>query len=490
MESSVMADPSDFIIREKKLDYELPLKESETIELKRSTSELKEAIISIVAILNKHQSGELYFGVKDDGTILGQEPGRKTLRDISRAISEGIEPSIHPFIYQVEIEDKKCILVEFTGSNVPYFAYGRAYVRVADEDRRLSIHELESMILSKNRERLRWDTEGCRNATLDDISEEKFIAFLKSAGRPYDGALQKSMDKLKLLCGGKPTNAAVILFGKTPEDFFPNARLRCATFAREDTSLILDMQDHYGDIFYLIGQAEKYVLANIHVGMRLEGLKRVDVPEIDRDALREGIINAFCHRDYFEYDSVNVAVFRNRVEIRNKGLLYGGLSVEKIRSGMFSERRNELIADIFHEAGLIEKWGAGIRKILAAEPQTSFEEVGTQFIVTFRRHEPEETEKATDDSLQDKVGDRVGEKVGDRVGEKVGDRVGENLNQNQQKILDLIQTDPHISARMLSEAIGISQRKVEANISILKKKGLLRRVGPAKGGHWETLSGK
>jgi len=100
--------------------------------------------------------------------------------------------------------------------------------------------------------------------------------------------------------------------------------------------------------------------------------------------------------------------------------------------------------------------------------------VGTQFIVTFRRHEPEENKKATDDNLQDKVGDRV----------------GENLNQNQQKILDLIQTDPHISARMLSEAIGISQRKVEANISILKKKGLLRRVGPAKGGHWETLSGK
>lgn len=194
--------------------------------------------------------------------------------------------------------------------------------------------------------------------------------------------------------------------------------------------------------------------------------------------MREGIINAFCHRDYFEYDSVNVAVFRDRVEIRNKGRLYGGLSVEKIRAGMFSERRNELIADIFHEAGLIEKWGAGIRKILAAEPKTSFEEVGTQFIVTFRRHEPEENKKATDDNLQDKVG------------EKVGDRVGENLNQNQQKILDLILTDPHISARMLSEAIGISQRKVEANISILKKKGFLRRVGPAKGGHWETLSGK
>jgi ATP-dependent DNA helicase RecG len=151
MEDNGTLGNSEFIIREKKVEYELPLKESETLELKKSTSELKEAIISIVAILNKHQSGEIYFGVKDDGTVLGQEPGRKTLRDISKAISDNIEPSIHPFVYQVEIEGKKCILVEFAGNNVPYFAYGRAYIRVADEDRRLSIHELENIILNKNR---------------------------------------------------------------------------------------------------------------------------------------------------------------------------------------------------------------------------------------------------------------------------------------------------------------------------------------------------
>ncbi|WP_340820127.1 RNA-binding domain-containing protein [Methanolobus sp. WCC4] len=473
---------SDFVIREKELDYTLPLKESEILELKRSTSELKEAIISIVAMLNKHQEGEIYFGVKDDGTVLGQELGRKTLRDISRAIADNIEPSVHPFVYQVEIEDKKCILVEFSGSNVPYFAYGRAYVRVADEDRRLSIHELENMILEKNRNKLRWDTEVCKDATLDDISDEKFISFMKGAGRLYNDDLYGSMNKLKLLSDGKPTNAAVILFGKSPEDLFPNARLRCAVFAREDTSLIVDMQDFSGNLFYLIEQAEKYVLSNIHVGMGLDGMKRVDVPEIEKYALREAIVNAFCHRDYFEYDSVNVAIFKDRVEIRNKGRLYGGLSVELIRSGMFSERRNELIADIFHEAGLVEKWGAGIRKILDAEPETTFEEVGTQFIVTFKRTTSEVLESETRDSLH--------EKVGDRVGEKVGDRVGENLTPNQRKIIDLILEDPFISARLLSGSVGISQRKIEMNVAKLKKKGLLRRVGPARGGHWEVIDGE
>lgn len=461
----ISVEECDFIIREKKLDYELPLKENETLELKRSTSELKEAIISIVAILNKHQSGELYFGVKDDGTVLGQQLGRGTLRDISRAISENIEPSIHPSIYQVEISGKKCVLVEFSGNRVPYFAYGRAYVRVADEDRRLSVHELENMILNKNRDKLRWDTEVCRDATLDDISERKLLSFLKDAERQFDGDLRSSLDKLKLLSNDKPTNAAIILFGKAPEDFFPNARLRCAMFARDDTSLILDMQDYYGDLFYLIARAEKYVLSNIHVGMRLDGLRRVDVPEIDRDALREGIINAFCHRDYFEYDSVNVAVFKDRVEIRNKGRLYGGLSVEKIRSGMFSERRNELIADIFHEAGLIEKWGTGIQKILTAEPETDFEEAGTQFIVTFKRSVSEEVNIT-------------------------GDEPEDGLQENQRIILQLMKSNPRISKRKIAEIIRINSSAIDKNIATLKKKGFLRRVGSPKSGHWEVLSDK
>ena len=59
-------------------------------ELKKSTSELKEGIVSIVAILNKHQKGRLYFGIKDDGTVIGQEISSKTLREVSEAITTKI----------------------------------------------------------------------------------------------------------------------------------------------------------------------------------------------------------------------------------------------------------------------------------------------------------------------------------------------------------------------------------------------------------------
>ncbi|MBI5872505.1 putative DNA binding domain-containing protein, partial [archaeon] len=359
------------------------MRESETLELKKTTSELKEAIISIDAILNKHQKGELYFGIGRDGEVLGQTVTENTLREISRAISEHIEPKIFPKINEVTLEGKSCIRVEFAGNNLPYYAYGRAHIRVGDEDRQISAKELERLILDKNRDKLRWDVEICVKTKLKDIDEGKVKVFVKTAGLKYD-SVKNSLEKLGLMKEGKLLNTAVLLFGKHPENFFSNAKLRCAVFG-ETTATTIDMQDFVGDVFTLIEKAERYILENIHIGMQLEGLRRVDVPEIDRAAFREAIINAFCHRDYHEYDSVNIAIFKDRLEIRSPGGLYGGLTIEKIKKEEVSRRRNELIADMFHRVHFVEKWGRGIRLILSKEPTADFKVVAGIFIATFKR---------------------------------------------------------------------------------------------------------
>lgn len=265
--------------------------ESEIVELKKSVSELKEAVISISAILNKHSRGKVYFGIRNDGAVMGQIVGSKTLRDISQVISGNIEPRIYPKIQQVEINNKTCIKVSFEGKDAPYFAFGRAYMRVADEDRQISVRELEHFIIKKNKDKLRWDNEICAKARLSDISAKKLKVFLKAAGLKYDTQLN-SLAKLKLLSGRKLLNAAVLLFAKSPQIFFPNAKLRCAVFARTDAAFIIDRKEFEGDVFHLIEKAQEYILENIHIGMRIEGLRRIDVPEIDKEAFREAIINA------------------------------------------------------------------------------------------------------------------------------------------------------------------------------------------------------
>ncbi len=101
--------------------------ETETMELKKSTSELKEAVISLVAMLNKHQRGEIIFGIRNDGTVVGQQVSDKTIRDVSKAIADHIEPKVYPVVEQVSIDAKQCIKVQVEGSEHPYYAYGRAY---------------------------------------------------------------------------------------------------------------------------------------------------------------------------------------------------------------------------------------------------------------------------------------------------------------------------------------------------------------------------
>ena len=439
-------------------------KECETTEFKKSTASLKSAIVSIAAILNKHQHGDIYFGIKDDGTVAGQSVGEKTVRDVSRTIADNVEPKIYPSIKHIKLEKKSCIHVRFKGGDVPYFAYGRAYMRMGDEGRQLSIKELENIIVKKNKDKLSWDTEICQKAKLADISSRKIQAFLKTSGLAYD-SVKGSLKKLKLLSGAKLLNAAVILFGKKPQAFFPNAKLRCAVFGGKDTSFTVDMKDFEGDLFFLIQRAEEYVLEHIHIGMQVEGLRRIDVPEIDREAIREGILNAFCHRNYYEYDSVNVAVFKDRVEIRSPGLLFGGLTIERIRNEMVSERRNELIAELFHRVHFIEKWGRGIRLILSREPNANFKEVGTHFITIFRRKASKQKQEKSITKTTLKTTLKTTPKSAERI-------------------IALIKHNPSITKEELARELQLTVDGVKYHIRKLTKKGVLVWEGSSKAGRW------
>ena len=438
----------------------MKFEETEKLELKKSTSELKEAIISVAAILNKHQKGIIYFGIKNDGEIVGQNVSEKTLRDISQSISSDIEPKIYPKIIKTGLSKKECIKIEFHGNEIPYYAKGRAYIRVGDENKQLSAKEIENIILNKSKNELRWDKEVCEEAMLADISSAKLKLFLKKSGLKYD-SVENSLKKLGLLSKRGLLNAAVILFGKKPDKFFPNAKLRCAVFGTNNTSLIIDRQEFTGDLFYLIEKAEEYILKNIHIGMKLEGLYRVDVPEISKEAFREAIINAFCHRDYYSYDSVNIAIFKNKLEIRSHGLLFGGLTIERIKKENVSERRNELIAEMFYKINFVEKWGKGISLIMSQEPTADFKEVGGQFITVFKRKEVK-SEKDLEKDL-------------------------ENISENQKIIILEIRKNNKITQNELSAVIRISEKNIRNNIAKLKQKGLLRRIGPDKGGHWKVI---
>ena len=163
--------------------------ETETVEFKSTLAELKQGLISLVAMLNKHGEASLWFGVASNALVKGLTINEKTLRDVSQSIAAHIEPRIYPEITEKKLSNKTCLLVQAQGHQKPYFAFGRAYFRVADEDRQMSARELEVLILRRNREALRWDNEPS-NLAIHTLNEKKICQYLNRAGLPWDNTIR------------------------------------------------------------------------------------------------------------------------------------------------------------------------------------------------------------------------------------------------------------------------------------------------------------
>lgn len=364
-------------------------KENETLELKKSTSELKGAVVSIVSILNKHGFGELYFGIKNDGKIVGQDLSEKTLRDISQYIAENIEPKIYPEIKVVNIEDKNCIYIKFSGTEKPYYAFGRAYKRIGDEDRKLSAKEIEKIILEKNIETLKWEAQGSKKK-ISHINEDTLKQFVEKANRSgrlefvYENK-ETTLKKLDLIENGRMLNAAEVLFcDKNPLE------VQMAIFAGNDRRTFLDITKHSGNIFYLMHESELYIKNHIKWRVKFGKLEREEIPEIPVIAVREALVNSFCHRDYKIPKSNEIAIFKNRVEIYNPGNFPEGLTPQDfIEKRERSVLRNPLIAKILYFSKDVERWGSGLEKIYNSckedNVKVEFETLKTGFLVVFHR---------------------------------------------------------------------------------------------------------
>ena len=215
-----------------------------------------------------------------------------------------------------------------------------------------------------------------------------------------------------------------------------------------------------------------------------QGIQRVEKFLFPHPALREALLNAVVHKDYSSGVPIQMSVYDDRIVLWNPGQLPDDWTLERLLGKHPSVPYNPLIANAFFRAGYIESWGRGIEKINREcrehdiEPPV-FDYSLSGLMLTFH---------ANPKHLAAAVGeDKARRGLGKRVGEKVGEKVGEDLTENQKRILELLRLNPRMPARQLAEHVGISSRKIEQNIAKLKGLGLLKRMGPAKGGRWEVL---
>jgi ATP-dependent DNA helicase RecG len=271
-------------------------KETETLEFKKTTGEIKAALISIAAILNKYGIGTLYFGVKPNGDIIGQDVSESSLRDVSRAVYENIKPQIYPIIEEIILDEKHLIRVEFNGEKVPYSAFGRYYLRTADEDREVTPYELREFF-SANRHRGKWEREksSATDKQIDKTAIKTFWQKSVSVGRMSAGKYSCAaiLNRYGLIVDGYLTNAGEVLFGSTHP-----VTLKMGVFATNEKLTFLDMKSVDDNVYNLLGIAEEYILKNIRWKSRITTSERVEIPEIPVAVIREVIANSFAHAVY------------------------------------------------------------------------------------------------------------------------------------------------------------------------------------------------
>jgi len=460
------------------MDSNVDFEENEILELKKSTSELKEAIISIAAILNKHRKGELYFGIKNDGSVVGQDIGEQTIRDVSKAVSDNIEPRIYPEISRVILAGKDCVRVIFQGNESPYFAYGRAYMRVGDDDRKVSARELENLFLVRNKSGLRWDNKysDVEVSEIDEALLKRYVEKGQSAERiNFDFKdVKTTLQKLKLIANNRILNAAEVLFCEDNP-----LEVQAAVFAGTDKTTFLDIKVFRGTLFGILRQCELYISERMNWRVEFKDFKRVEIPEIPVDALREALVNSLCHRDYFRAESNKVAIFKDRIKIYNPGEFTARFEPsDYIHGDAESVQRNPLISEILYFSKDVERWGTGIRRIYEEctenDVKVEFRKERGGFSTMFYRSPEHEG------AFVGTTGNRFPEEVPRRSSEKTSEKTSE-------KIILLIKENPSISAKEIAGKLGVSSRAIEMQIAKLKKNNIITRIGPAKGGHWEVV---
>ncbi|MBI4396252.1 MAG: putative DNA binding domain-containing protein [Elusimicrobia bacterium] len=443
-------------------------KESETVELKKSTAEMKEAVIAVAAILNKHKAGQLYFGIKNDGTVVGQDISEQTLRDVSRTLSEHIEPRICPRVEKVRLEGKVCIRVRFSGQDAPYLAHGRAFIRVADEDRQLSARELERMFLSRNKGAMRWEAElsDKKLSAVDAPTVRSLVKRGNIAGRIDHKFMnvKSTLKKLELMKDNRLLKATEVLFCKDNP-----MEVQAAVFAGTDKLTFLDINQFRGTLFSLLERSETYVKEHMDWKVEFGGLERKEIPEVPLKALREALVNSLCHRDFRIPKGNEVAIFKNRIEIYNPGDFPEGYKPEDfIKGEERSMSPNPLVAGTLFKSKDIEKWGSGLKRIAneCAENgvNVEFKILKSGFLVTFYRRPSKDLSHST-----------------------VEKTVVKTVVKTREKIIALIRQNPALTRAEIAKNTGLSVRGVEWNLDELKKQGILKRIGPDKGGHWEVV---
>ena len=376
--------------------------ETRTLELKKTTGELKDGMHSACAFLNT-DGGWLIIGVAPTSLkIVGQQVADNTRREIAGALTS-LEPAVDIKVEYIDVPEhpgNQVIAMYFepwVWGHTPFTCNGRPYYKVESTTKVMPREMYEERLRQSKPQYFAWERQEADGITVADLDEDRIRGAVRlgiEGGRLNEAAMTEPIETLlqksELLNDGKLNNAAVMLFSKKLYGY-PQLRLRMARFRGTGKNEFGDNQQAEGNFFDLLDAGMSFLFKHLNLSGKIVGLRRMEQLEIPVEALRETLVNSLCHRRYDQPGtSVGIAVYDDRVEIENPGVLPPELTPETIKQPHNSHPYNPLIATFLYRSTFLESWGSGVRRIIDSCTAAGVEEpvwqTNPNFVwVTFKR---------------------------------------------------------------------------------------------------------
>lgn len=457
----------------------IPEKETLKVEFKSDIEGFSEAELAaeIVGMTNT-EGGMLYLGVEDDGTPTGLSKKHKDPIGLMALIANKTVPSIpvraeiieecDVEIMQIQVPMSRTIVATSDGKiqkrrlkpdgspqNVPMYPY-----EIPSRLSALNLLDYSAQILegasledfdTNERERLR--------SIIKYRKGDK--ALLELSDEELDKALQLVKEEAGVL---RPTVTGVLLLGKEDRiaELIPTAK---ATFQVLEGTKVRKNEQISKPLLATFELFEEYMKAWNPEREMEYGLFRVPIPEFSETAYREGLVNAFCHRDYTILQSVRVAVEDEGLTISSPGGFVEGVNLTNLLT-VEPHGRNQVLADALKRIGLAEKTGRGIDRIFEGSivygrPLPDYNETTSSCVKLFiQRSEPDLpfTKMISNEE----------------------NRLGRSLPINSLLILSALQSQRRLSIQEISEYINVAESRTKANVEKLVEAGLVEATGSNK----------
>lgn len=385
---------------------------------------------------------------------------------------------------------------------VIYVRYGSTSIEAKGE----VLEELRMMAVREP-----FDERGNPDIKLEDISMVLLRDYLVKVGSKlstelWSRPLPEILDQMNLYAGPVEQrwlkNVSAMMFCESPEKFFPYTQVDIVVFPEGKIKNPHNFTEKIikGSVPQMIKQTLDFLSTNIvyEVVQKVSGKQEANrFWNYPYDALEEAVVNSLYHRDYSQHEPVEITIEPGGISILNCPGPDRSIPMEDIEKGdiLKSRRyRNRYLGDFLKELDLTEGRSTGVptiqEKLTAnGSPRATFETTDDRltFLIHIPVHTGCENNLVAIANNNKPTGSEKKEKSSEFSSEK--DRTGSEKPQDVvQCILNAICQNSKVSAAEIAMKLGVSSRAIEKRIKTMRENGIIRRVGPDRGGYWEIIT--